>query len=59
MFDRAFSFDKPDCEKLGIRFLPLFYLRDYEKSAGRSLITATTCCSSVRFTATGTGCYVA
>ena len=31
VFDRAFSFDKPDCEKLGIRFLPLFYLRDYEK----------------------------
>lgn len=31
MFDRAFSFDKPDCEKLGIRFLPLFYLRDYEE----------------------------
>ena len=31
VFDRAFSFDKPDCEKLGIRFLPLFYLRDYEE----------------------------
>lgn len=29
VFDRSFSFDKPDCEKLGIRFLPLFYLRDY------------------------------
>ena len=31
VFDRAFSFDRPDCEKLGIRFLPLFYLRDYEE----------------------------
>ena len=33
VFDRAFSFDKPDCEKLGIRFLPLFYLKDYEHIA--------------------------
>ena len=35
VFDRAFSFDKPDCEKLGIRFLPLFYLRDYEEIGGQ------------------------
>lgn len=36
VFDRAFSFDKPDCEKLGIRFLPLFYLNDYEKLANKN-----------------------
>ncbi|MFQ8827642.1 MAG: hypothetical protein ACLR76_09765 [Alistipes sp.] len=39
VFDRAFSFDKPDCEKLGIRFLPLFYLRDYEKIGRQELTT--------------------
>ncbi len=33
VFDRAFSFDKPDCEKLGIRFLPLFYTCDYAEVA--------------------------
>lgn len=30
-FDLAFSFDKIDCDRLGINFLPLFYLNDYWK----------------------------
>lgn len=33
-FDKVYSFDKPDCQKLGIRFLPLFYLDDYSKIVG-------------------------
>ena len=28
-FDRVFSFDKIDCERLGLHFLPLFYTPDY------------------------------
>lgn len=28
-FDRVFSFDKIDCERLGLHFLPLFYTLDY------------------------------
>lgn len=36
LFDQAYSFDKPDCRKLGMRFLPLFYLPDYEKVANDS-----------------------
>ena len=28
-FDRVFSFDKIDCERLGLQFLPLFYTPDY------------------------------
>ncbi len=32
-FDKVFSFDKIDCEKNGIRFLPLFYIPDYVKIA--------------------------
>ena len=28
-FDRVFSFDKIDCERLGLHFLPLFYSPDY------------------------------
>lgn len=37
LFDRIFSFDKPDCTKLGIEFLPLFYLNDYRCIADKSL----------------------
>lgn len=29
LFDRVFSFDKFDCERWGINFLPLFYLPEY------------------------------
>lgn len=32
-FDFAYSFDKPDCEKLQIRFLPLFYFDEYKDVA--------------------------
>ncbi len=37
LFDQAFSFDKPDCKKLGIRFLPLFYLDDYAAIAQKEV----------------------
>lgn len=30
-FDRVFSFDKIDCERLGLRFLALFYTSNYAK----------------------------
>lgn len=33
VFDKAYSFDKPDCERFGMTFLPLFYYRDYEDLA--------------------------
>lgn len=28
-FDKAFSFDRHDCENMGIKFLPLFYYNEY------------------------------
>ena len=31
LFDKSFSFDKHDCEKYGMNFLPLFYIDDYAK----------------------------
>lgn len=31
LFDKSFSFDKNDCEKYGMQFLPLFYIDDYSK----------------------------
>lgn len=30
-FDKVFSFDKIDCERLKVNFLPLFYLDDYSQ----------------------------
>ncbi len=32
-FDKAFSFDRHDCEKIGINFLPLFYYNEYRDIA--------------------------
>lgn len=29
IFDKVFSFDKPDCERFNLTFLPLFYTKDY------------------------------
>lgn len=29
-FDKAFSFDRHDCENMGIKFLPLFYYSEYQ-----------------------------
>lgn len=31
LFDKVFSFDKPDCQALGLHFLPLFYLPEYQQ----------------------------
>lgn len=36
LFDQAYSFDQPDCEKLGMSFLPLFYIPEYEQIANTS-----------------------
>lgn len=33
LFDRVFSFDKRDCEKYSLTFLPLFYMDDYKTIA--------------------------
>lgn len=33
LFDRVFSFEKPDCQKLGMEFLPLFFLEEYRDVA--------------------------
>ncbi|MCX4281790.1 hypothetical protein [Alistipes muris] len=30
-FDRVFSFDRSDCEKMGFSFLPLFYFDEYKE----------------------------
>lgn len=38
LFDHAYSFDKLDCQRLGMHFLPLFYLPDYETIANGNIV---------------------
>ncbi len=36
-FDKVFSFDKKDCEKFNMKFLPLFYIKQYETIANKDV----------------------